>query len=65
MILSPEKDFLQLDTRTGENVKFKKRERESQVVFAPCSGHSELLSKTMDTFKEKELNTITQGSSFL
>lgn len=28
-------------------------------------GHSELFSETMDTFKEKELDMILQGSSFL
>lgn len=35
-----------------------------QVVLT-CLGHSELFSETVDTFKEKELDMIPQGSSFL
>ena len=36
-----------------------------QEVFTPCSGHTELLRETTDTFKEKELDTIPQDSSLL
>jgi len=36
-----------------------------QEMFTPCSEHIEMLRETMDTFKEKERNTIHQDSFLL
>ena len=47
-----------------ERMKVKKKKMR-QEMFTPCSKHIEMLRETMDTFKEKERNTIHQDSSLL
>lgn len=34
-------------------------------MFTPCSGHTEMLRETTDTFKEQKRNTIHQDSPLL
>lgn len=43
----------------------KKKKKMRQEMFTPCSEHIEMLRETMDTFKEKERNTIHQDSFLL